>query len=287
MSIYIVLLLQLLIASGTHVVAKSVIQHVDALPLTFFRSLLSVSGFLLLIQCRRMKFSFSRKHRNLLLFLGILAVINQFLYLYALKFTTAANGALLYATTPIFVLLFSSRFAKERLNPKKITGVTLAFLGVAFILVEKGINFHNDSMYGNCIMLLAVLCWSLYTTLGKSVVIEYGALPVTAYIALVGFIVIAPFGILSVPAMTLNSLTPMDGVGILYLGVGTSVVSYLLWYYALGRIDATSLAVFMNGQPVVATILSMIFLNYEIHIHFILGAFVTILGVVLTQTNSP
>lgn len=71
--------------------------------------------------------------------------------------------------------------------------------------------------------------------------------------------------------------------GILYLGVGTSIFGYMLWYYALGRIEASKLAVFANGQPIVATLLALIFLDYTITSTFLFGGIVTIAGVILTQ----
>lgn len=286
MNIYIVLVIQLLIASGTHVVAKSVLQHIDALPLTFFRGVLSAAGFSFLVFCRRKPFTFLPHHRKRIAFLGFLAVLNQFLYLYALKFTTAANGALLYATTPIFVLMFSRYVTKEHLSKKKVIGIVLAFTGVALIVVEKGVSFRSEYMYGNFIMILAVICWALYTTLGKSFVMNYGALNVSAFVNIVGFAVITPFGLLTLPTVHFDVLTTMDIVGLFYLGFGTSIISYLLWYYALGHIDASSLAVFMNGQPVVATLLSVVFLDYTVSTHFFVGGVVTLLGVLLTQTKS-
>jgi drug/metabolite transporter (DMT)-like permease len=41
---------------------------------------------------------------------------------------------------------------------------------------------------------------------------------------------------------------------IAYLGVLTSVVAYLLWYYALSKAAASKVAVFSNLQPVATAI---------------------------------
>ncbi len=287
MNIYIVLFIQLLIASATHVVAKSVVRNVDAMPLTFLRGILSAVGFLFLTKIRRIRLTQHMKYKQLLFFLGFLAVFNQFLYLYAMKYTTAANGALLYATTPIFVLILSVILYKEKLTARKVIGILMAFSGVVFIFLERDISFSADYLYGNTLMLVAVLCWTLYTTLGKKVVIEYGALHVSAFVNIVGFCILLPFGIVSLTTFSINSLTIHDWFGVLYLGLCTSIVSYLLWYYALGKIDASALAVFMNGQPVVATILSILFLNYSLTLHFLIGGCITLTGVVLTQLKKP
>ena len=74
-----------------------------------------------------------------------------------------------------------------------------------------------------------------------------------------------------------------DWLGILYLGIGTSIVGYVLWYYAIGRIDVSKVAVFANGQPVLATVLAMIFLDYTITGNFVVGGIMTLTGVIMTQ----
>jgi drug/metabolite transporter (DMT)-like permease len=57
----------------------------------------------------------------------------------------------------------------------------------------------------------------------------------------------------------------------------------LLWYHALGRIEASKVAVFANAQPVVAALLSLIFLDYSLTTAFVIGTIVTISGIVVTQ----
>lgn len=56
----------------------------------------------------------------------------------------------------------------------------------------------------------------------------------------------------------------------------------MLWNYALGHIEASKLAVFANGQPIVATLLALVFLDYTITGAFVVGGIITIAGVVLT-----
>jgi drug/metabolite transporter (DMT)-like permease len=116
-------------------------------------------------------------------------------------------------------------------------------------------------------------------------VIKYGALQATSFAAFLGGTMLFPFGVISASRFDFALLNSLDWFGILYLGIGTSVVSYLLWYYALRRIEARKLAVFSNGQPVVAALLSVIFLQYTITSAFLIGGTVTVVGVLLTQQS--
>jgi drug/metabolite transporter (DMT)-like permease len=283
MNVYVVLGIQILFASATHIVAKSVVRDVDALTLTFLRGVISAVGFFLVLIGRGVKIRFQKEHVRSIFLLGFLATFNQFLYLYGMKYTTAANGALLYAATPIFVLLLSRFILKEEITFRKFSGIVLAFTGVTIVIFERGLSASAEFTFGNMIILLAVITWALYTILGKPLVLKMGALSATASANFAGLFLLFPFGMYGASAFPFEHLHSSDWAGIFYLGIGTSIIGYLLWYYALRRIDASRLAVFSNGQPIVASIMSVIFLDATISIQFVIGGIITIGGVILAQ----
>jgi len=283
MNVYIVILLQTILGGATHIVAKSVTSDIDAVTLTFLRSVVSNIGLAFVFWIRRAKIKVLHEDRKRMILLGLLGTGNQLLYMYGIHFTTAANGALLYGTTPVIVLVFSRVLLGERMTPKKSAGILIAFIGVSIVIFERGISLSSDHTYGNLVVLAAVIAWGLFTILGKSMVIKYGALQSTSIAAFLGGVMLLPFGAFSATEFDFGLLNSADWLGILYLGIGTSVVSYLLWYYALRRIEASKLAVFSNGQPIVAALLSVIFLHYTFTTAFLLGGTITVAGVILTQ----
>lgn len=284
MNIYFVLLIQMMVAGGTHIVAKAVVGHVDAAALTFLRSLFSTAGMIALLAIRGKKIRVERRDWGMLFLIGFLAIpLNQYLYLYGMKSSTAANGALLYASTPVLVLLLSAFLTKERVTPRKAIGILLAFLGITIVIFERGVEFSSEYTVGNAIIMVAVVAWALFTTTGKPLILKYGALQTTAISGICGAVLFAPFGIASTMSLSMSELSVFDWAGVAYLGLGTSVVGYVLWYYALGRIETSKVAVFANGQPVFATILSLIFFDYGITGSFLIGGSITIAGVVITQ----
>jgi drug/metabolite transporter (DMT)-like permease len=283
MNVYVVILIQTFLGGATHIVAKSVTEDVDALTLTFLRSVVSCVGLVAILWLRGAKMKIAREDWKHLSLLGFLGIFNQLLYMYGIHFTTAANGALLYATTPVFVLIFSRIFLAEAITVKKSIGIALAFMGVATVVFERGVSLSTDHTYGNLVVLAAVLCWGMFTIFGKSMAVKYGALQSTSMAAFLGGIMLFPFGLFSAARFDFVSLSSLDWVGIFYLGVGTSIISYLLWYYALRRIEASRLAVFSNGQPIVAALLAFVFLQYTFTGVFLVGGTVTVAGVILTQ----
>ncbi|HTP12288.1 MAG TPA: DMT family transporter [Bacteroidota bacterium] len=283
MNVYVVILFQTFLGGATHIVAKSVTEDVDALTLTFLRSVVSCVGLIALLWVRGVTVRIAREDWRQLSLLGFLGISNQLLYMYGIHYTTAANGALLYASTPVFVLIFSRIFLAESITVKKTVGIALAFIGVATVIFERGISLSSAHTYGNLIVLAAVLCWGLFTVFGKSMAVKYGALRSTSVAAFLGGLMLFPFGIFGASRFHFQSMTEMDWLGVFYLGIGTSIVSYLLWYYALRRIEASRLAVFSNGQPIVAALLAFFFLQYTFTGVFLVGGTVTVAGVILTQ----
>lgn len=283
MNVYIILVIQLLFASATHIAAKAVIGDVDALTLTMLRNIISAVGFGSILVVRGVRIRFDKGYRRSIIVLGFLIVLNQYLYLYGMKYTTAANGALLYALTPIFVLVLSRFSLTEKITIQKLIGIIIAFIGITVVIFERGVSTSSEFTFGNIIILLAVITYALFTILGKPLVQKFGALSAAASANLAGVFLIVPIGFYTTVTFPYEHLHALDWVGIFYLGIGTSLIGYLLWYYALRRIDATRLAVFANGQPIVTSILSILFLGATMTPQFIIGGIVTLAGVIITQ----
>lgn len=282
--IYFVIFLQVLLASGTHLVVKAVVQDVEPISLTFLRTCVSTIALALIFAIKEKKIKIRREDWGRMLWLAFIVIpLNQFLFLYGIKFTTAANAALLYATTPVDVLVFSYLMLGERMSKLKIAGVLLAFSGVALTVFEHGVSFASEYTYGNVVIFIAVVAWSLYTIQGKPLVIKYGAFHVAALSMIGGAVMFLPLGIYGISQFDLSSLTTSHWEGILYLGLGTSVISYFLWYYAIGKIETTKVAVFANAQPIVTSIFSFLLLHQNISAHFVVGGIITLSGVLLTE----
>ena len=284
LNVYALLIFQQLIAGGTHIVAKAVVADIDAATLTFLRTIIASVGLYAIVRLRSGPLEIEAADWKRIAILGFVGVaLNQYLYLYGLRYSTAANGALLYAATPVLVLVFSNIVLKERITPKKTFGLLMAFAGIAIVIFERGIDFSSGYAYGNLLILIAVIGWTLFTVLGKKMLVKYGSLRTTTAMMFCGAAFIAPLGVGSSLRFPFGDLTAMHWGAVLYLSVGTSIIGYFLWYHALSRIEASKVAVFANIQPVFATILSLIFLDYSMTPAFVVGSTITISAIYVTQ----
>jgi RarD protein len=216
--------------------------------------------------------------------LGILNIpINQFLFLTSLKHTTPPNVALAYAMTPVFVLIIATIFLKERVTKLKAVGVALAITGAAIIISKDGFDFSGEGFYGDLLAFTASLSWAFYTIVGKKPSQQYGAFFTTGMAMIIGFILYIPIYLFMPVELHLSEYSAKNWGQISYLAFMTSGVAYALWYHALTKLEASKVSVFNNMQPILTTVLAVIFLGFTLSWGFALGAGLIIAGVIATQ----
>ena len=282
---YILILIFQLLASGTHIVAKSVTYEVAPPLLMLFRSGIAASLYFLWMLFNRKKIiKIKREDWSKVLLLGLLNVpLNQFLFLIAVKLTTAPNVSLAYALTPAFVLILAMSFFGEKKNYKKITGVIIAFLGTGIILFERGFDFTSDNFWGFLIVLAAAFNYALYTIIGRDFSIKYGPLYSMGITMIAGFFLYIPIFLMTGVPLEFTGISTVNWLEIFYLGAITSGVAYGLWYTILTMTEASKAAVFNNLQPVFTTIFSIIIFGHILSLPFATGGAMIILGVYVTQ----
>ncbi|MBE2189430.1 MAG: EamA family transporter [Desulfobulbaceae bacterium] len=284
--IHFLILLQQVIASSTHIVAKGLTFGVVPSVVLFYRAAISCLVYIVWMSFKRKEIrKIDRKDIKYIIMLGIINIpLNQFLFLNAISMTTAPNVSLAYALTPAFVFVIAVVFLGERMNMLKTTGIVLAIIGAVILLSEKGFNFTSEGFKGDLLALSASFAWALYTILGKKITRKYGAIYATTLSMVTGFIFYVPIFFLLPGENNLTAdLTEMNLLGFLYLGAVTSGIGYAIWYYALTKIDASKLAVFNNLQPVLTAAMAFFIFDTPITLYFISGAVTVITGVVLTQ----
>lgn len=289
-ALYGALVVHTLLSAGTYLFAKRTLAEVPALPLGLLRfggASLCLALLLrrLLPPGRRLP---PRGARRKLLLLSFVAVpLNQGFFLYGLQLSTASHAALLYSLTPLFVLLFAQALLGEFPGYRTAAGTALAVAGTLWVLFHRGMDLSRGPLGGDLLLLVAVLAWAVYTAEGRELVARFGALPTIAWTLIGGTLLYLPLGLgsllFSSNRAALARASPAAWWGVLYLCVVTSVVAYLIWYWALGHLAAARVAVFSNLQPLATALLAQIFLGERLTAAFLGGALVVISGVLLAQ----
>jgi len=278
--------LNVVIASGTFLVAKGTLREFPPLTLALLRFVLASAVLWPLVRLMRPGKRIERADRGRIVLLGLLAVpLNQGLFLYGMQWASASHAALLYALTPAFVLLFVSRGALP--GWRSAGGIALAFLGVLTLMLQRGLHFDRHSVRGDVVILVAVAAWALYMVAGRGVTRRYGPLIVTADALLAGTFLYLPIGLLALRGFHPGAISAGGWTGLLYLAWLTSAVNYVIWFWGLEHLKPSTVALLTNLQPLVTVALAWWLLHEPLPAGFALSTALVLGGVWLTRSEAP
>jgi drug/metabolite transporter (DMT)-like permease len=291
--LYGALLLNTLLSAGTYLIGKRALMEFPALPLGLFRfagASVLLALLLLRVAPRGQRLPPKEARRKLWLLAFLAVPVNQAFFLYGLQRSTAAHAALLYTLTPLFVLLLAQALIREFPGWRTAVGTVIALAGTVFVLFENGLDLSSGPLFGDLLIGVAVIAWAIYTAEGRDISSRYGALRTIAWTIIGGTLLFLPIGFAAlVPADARGQIAHASTeawLGIVYLVVATSVIAYLLWYWALAYLEAARVAIFSNLQPLATAGLAHVFLGERITPFFLAGAAVVILGVLLAQRGA-
>ncbi len=79
--------------------------------------------------------------------------------------TTVTNMGIIYTSSPVFIILISYFFFKEKINLSKILGLIICLVGVFIIIIKGDLNLLINLQFtiGDLWMLAAAIGWALYS----------------------------------------------------------------------------------------------------------------------------
>ena len=288
------LLLHTVLSAGSYLCGKAALREIPALPLGLLRFLGAsalLAPILLRVRPPGQRLPPRGDWPRLLVLAFVVVPVSQGFFLTGLALSTAAHAALLYTLTPLFVLLLAQALLREFPGVRTAIGTLVALAGTLYVLAWRGLDLSRGPLVGDLLLLVAVVAWALYTAEGRGLVTTHGPIAVIAWTLIAGTAMYLPIGAASlvVPGAMHRILHASRGawLGVVYLVLVTSVVAYLLWYWALAHLPAARVAVFTNLQPLATAVLAHLFLGEHVTPQFVGGALVVISGVVLAQLRAP
>src|SRR3712207_6064605 len=79
-------------------------------------------------------------------------VLNQFLFVKGLSYTTVINATLLGTTIPVFTLLVCLFLGIDQVNARRIFGIVLAAAGVVYLVDPLRADFSANTTLGNILI---------------------------------------------------------------------------------------------------------------------------------------
>ena len=287
-------ILATIIWSGNFIVARGVINQIPPFSLAFYRWL-TASLIIFPLAVRKFQAEKTIVIKNWKYFFWVsltgITFFNTLIYI-AGHYASAINLALIGTTSsPVFAVVLAAIFLKDRIKPLRIFGMVICISGIIILLsggsLQRLINFHFSK--GDLWVLAAALSFAIYNTLVRKKPADISAVNFLFVVFSFGTLVLLPFFIWEV----LNT----DSIGwdrnlvfiIIYLGLGASVICYLLWNGAIARLGSPRTALFGNLIPIFSTLEAVWILNEEITLIHIISGLLVVTGLIranLRKSNS-
>ncbi len=246
----------------------------------FFVGFLSLVPFFLIFEFNKIKIININKKKvaYFLFFLGFILAIGQALQQISLIYTDVANTGVFTVMYVLVVPVISYFVFSKKFHWSIWPAVIFCLIG-GLLLSE--IN-NTKVRLGDSLGILSAICWGVHIILIRKT-IDFFNYPITIAMSqcLIGCLVlIPPMFIFEVP--TLSNILK-DSYEILYVGILSSALAFLLQTYSLQNISPAPAAIIFSLEGVVAAILAWLILEQFLNEIKILGIFLILSAVIFSQ----
>ncbi len=189
-------------------------------------------------------------------------VVSQTLTAWALVYTTPVYYSLIATLTPVATMLMAAMFIGEKITNLKSLGVILAILGAALMVI---VNWKNEGgsndLLGIALAILSLLTWVIYLLITRKVSQKYTAVTQMKWVFLISSIAVMPFAWSEFPQTKLygGQFAWDAALAMAFIVVFATVMGYFMIPYALKFLKATTVSIYTNIQPIVASFVAIIY----------------------------
>lgn len=215
-------------------------------------------------------------------FFGV--TLSQVSFVYALKFTTASDNALLGATAPIVTAVLATLVGLERSGRRHWIAAVFGLFGVVLIVVgSPGVLLFGSSLLGDGLAFGNVLVSSTSAIVVVPLLTRYSVYRVLTYEMLLGTAILLPISIQSILAQDFSSVSTEGWVALGYMILATGVVTNLLYFTAMGRIGASRAAIYQYLQAFLGVLFAVLLLGEGVGVVQLLGGVIVVASVILSR----
>jgi putative membrane protein PagO len=234
---------------------KIAVESVPPLTAAGLRFLIAFPLFLSFALLRKEPLLFPRQSRWFFLFVTLSYFsLPYYLLNYGEMHVSSGLTALLFSCMPVFILLFSALFLREKIYPSQMLGIAIGFGSLFMIIRSQGLHLDQAEWLGVlailCAAVMHALCYVVTKKHGSAIsVITYNTLPIGiagAMLFIVG---------LSVETPVFSDVSARSWGALLYLGLVASVGGFIVYFLLLKRLSPIILSFVFIIFPVFAVII--------------------------------
>ncbi len=180
-------------------------------------------------------------------------VLYPWLFLVALRHTSATNTSLLIALNPVVTLLLSP-LVGETVDRRRLAGISLALVGAAVVITHGELRLALHP--GDVIALAAACSWAIFNLASRRVAVQLAPAFTNCVIYAFGCAALATLGRGESPWAQLASATPVAVGGIVLMALLSSVMAGQLFLVGVRTVGISRTVVFVYLVPVVTAVLA-------------------------------
>jgi drug/metabolite transporter (DMT)-like permease len=256
----------------------------ELLFLRFFTAALVMSA---LVLARVIKLDYRGKDIRPLLATALLQPVLYFIIeTEGLRHAESSTAGIILSAIPVTVTVMAAIVLKERLRPAQLVTTLLSFSGVVLVVSFRAAGKIGGSPLGYLLLILSMLCAASFNIMSRKSSRSFKPAETTFFMMWFGAI---SFGLIFL-AKALNRsdaglaplyarLTPSALSAVLYLGILSSVLAFLLVNFNLSKLKSPEAAVFANLTTLVSVIAGLAFRGESLLASDVVGAIMIIGGV--------
>ena len=272
--------------SGNFIVSRYAIHLAGPISLAFFRWIIaSITMFPFAYVAIKKEWHIFKQNKLYFFLMGLvgIAIYNTLIYT-AGHYTTAINMALFGSTVhPIVSALLGAAIIQEKLHWKNITGIVICIFGTIYLLTKgELINItHFKIGAGDLFMILAGCCFGTYNVFVRKKPSGISNTSFLFCLFTLGAIFLFPAALLEmkyIQPVVYN--TQLIWIA-LYIGIGNSTISYLVWNLAIQKIGPGKAALFATLAPLLSSYEALFFLGETFNKAQITSGLIIIVGILI------
>ena len=206
-------------------------------------------------------------------------------YFTAMTMMSLSTAAILLYTSPIWIMLMSALFFREKITRRKLISLALAFAGCVLV---SGISGEGITPVALLIGLGAGFGYGLYSILGTIALRKYSPYTVTTWTFLIAA---AGSWLICSPAEMISRFTAApDPVSLLLFCVltalVTAVIPFLSYTLGLRTVEPGRAGILATIEPLVATVIGVLVFSEPLSLLSGIGILLILSAVVVLNTRS-
>jgi len=199
--------------------------------------------------------------------------------------TTVTNMSIIYALSPIFIVLLSAYIYKERLKYLQYCAVLLSLFGVSFIIFKGKLNnFLNlNFSIGDVWIFGAAICWSLFSIFLINWKSKFNIIERFTLMSLLGSLILIPFFLIEhflfLPTNFNFNYFKFTFMAAIFPGI----IAFLMYTKLQQVVGASMAGLTVYLMPIYGAIYGIFLFSEKLVVYHLYGATFVIIGIFLAR----